>query len=522
MAEGVVAVDAGAVEMSGAVPANAGSPTEVGSVASVENGPPSPESESEASAPLVLFTQRNVIVTIFTKLSANLALRHVFPFAPFLAEELDVSLDSFFLVVAVGDATGLSGLFMGPVIDRFGTFNVFRVAAAFMSAALLANTLYKEYVVFLCSWVFLGLGFNAFNAAVQTTVGSVVPRAQLGRVTGWVETSWAGSALVGFPIVGVLIQEFGWHASFAFLLSIVTVCSVVFAATFPGRGKPAEVEMEADAGAGAARKGQKEAAGQQEEDKEEKKDPPRDWASPPVLAVVGSRKWSSTVATLPDADEPARPSVLEALRQVFRRLCAWGSLLAMFTAGIGQSVFFANYGTWLEDEYDLDAKSVGYTTFVIGSAELIGTVCTSTVGPRLQLRRSVLTGALLEASAQALLIWLGSGSLWSALVGVGVVFLAMEFFIVSSISYFSVFGSPSVELRGTVMALFYGAFSLGRTIGSLLAERTYSADGITAVALVCGGAHAAAAAIFFVVSRGATPTPDKLVDELDDGSAAKL
>lgn len=402
------------------------------------------------------FNRQHLALGIGSKLALNTSMRHVFPFAPFLSDELGVSVGRFFFATALADLTGLSALFIGPVVDSHGTFRVFAAGTLFASAALALCAVFREYYVFLACWPLFGLGFNCTIASLQTTVGATVNPERMGRTTGFIETSWAGSALVGFPLVGVLLQESGWHASFVFLLCGVALTSGALLYTFPGRSEG-------------------------------------------NATVLGTRKLS------------ARPATLDVLRQVARRREAWGALLLCLATAVGQAVFFANYGTWLVDEYGLDAESVGYTTFLIGSAELMGSVGTSFVGQRIGLWRSVAIGAGLEAVAQAVLVVLGavgSPRLGVSLAALFFAFLTMEFLIVSLISFFTVFAAPTPALRAHVMALLYGAFALGRTAGSLLAEPVYGTEGITSVALVALFAHLLGMLIFVTATAGAEPTPD--------------
>jgi predicted MFS family arabinose efflux permease len=78
-----------------------------------------------------------------------------------------------------------------------------------------------------------GLGKSIFDPALQAYVGEKVPYGQRGRVIGLIETSWAGAALVGIPLVGVLIDRLGWRAPFFVLGGLALVGLVALGLVIP-------------------------------------------------------------------------------------------------------------------------------------------------------------------------------------------------------------------------------------------------------------------------------------------------
>jgi predicted MFS family arabinose efflux permease len=71
--------------------------------------------------------------------------------------------------------------------------------------------------------VILGFGRTANQVALNSWVGSVVAYERRGRATGLVELTWGGAALVGLPLVGLLIDGVAWWAPQAVLGAVLLV-----------------------------------------------------------------------------------------------------------------------------------------------------------------------------------------------------------------------------------------------------------------------------------------------------------
>jgi len=66
-----------------------------------------------------------------------------------------------------------------------------------------------------------------FDPALQAFIGKQIPYERRGKVIGIVEISWAGSSLVGIPLIGLLIGAFSAGAPLSLLL-VDWVCSAPF------------------------------------------------------------------------------------------------------------------------------------------------------------------------------------------------------------------------------------------------------------------------------------------------------
>ena len=64
------------------------------------------------------------------------------------------------------------------------------------------------------AFAFMGLSTILFVPAQQAFLGDNVPYAQHGRVMAIAEFAWSMAAIIGLPLVGILVQANGWRAGF--------------------------------------------------------------------------------------------------------------------------------------------------------------------------------------------------------------------------------------------------------------------------------------------------------------------
>jgi len=187
-----------------------------------------------------------------------------------------------------------------------------------------------------------------------------------------VEFAWAGSALVGLPLVGLLIEQWGWQAPF-FALGGLGLLSLV-------------------------------ALG--------------------ILIPTDRHQHRGT---------EGRPAFRQAWRRLSGERAALGALGFGLLISAANDNLFVVYGLWLESSFGLSVAVLGATTTVIGVAELLGEVLTASIADRLGLKRAIVAGLILSALSYILLPLVGR-TLSSALVGLFITFLTFEFTIVTALS----------------------------------------------------------------------------------------
>lgn len=158
------------------------------------------------------------------------------------------------------------------------------------------------------------------------------------------------------------------------------------------------------------------------------------------------------------------------------------SLALLITAGLyaaAAELMFVVLGAWLEDSFGLSLVAAGGVAVFIGIAELVGEGATTAFSDRVGKRRSVAAGIIIAAagfSGFALL----DNSLVGGIVATMVAYFGFELTIVSSIPYAS---EIHPHARARFLAWLVVGLAIGRTIGSALGPRIYTASGVEAAAV---------------------------------------
>lgn len=341
---------------------------------------------------------------LFCRLVFNTARRFAYPFAPVLARSLGVPLTAVTSMIAVNQATAMLSLFFGPVADRLGYRLMMLSGLALLVGGMFAAGLLPFYGMVLAALFLAGLGKSIFDPAVQAYVSERVPYRRRGMAIGFLEIAWAGSTLVGIPLVGLLMDSFGWRSPFFVMggLGLIGICLV--RVLMPAKGKT---------------------------------------VAPQRSPVRFRTAWHQLI--------------------VERR--ALGAIGFAFFASVANDNLFVVYGAWIEQAFNLSIVALGLGTGVIGLAELFGETLTATLSDRLGLKRSVIVGLVLSTACYAILPICGR-SISLALAGLFLTFITFEFMIVTSISLTTELlpGSRATMLSGCLAAAGIGRV-IGALIG---------------------------------------------------------
>lgn len=311
-------------------------------------------------------------VATLSRLCLNTARRFPYPFAPALSRGLGVPLPAITSLIAVNQATGFLGALFGPVSDRFGYRVMMLTGLGLLVTGMFAGGLFPYYGIVLTALFLAGLGKSLFDPALQAYMGERVPFERRGLVIGMLETSWAGSTLVGIPLVGLLMEKWGWRSPFIFLgiLGLFSIVSLFFLMPREGRS-----------------------------------------TTPGRPTRVFSGAWG----------------------RLFHERPARGVMCFAFLVSAANDNLFVVYGVWFENHFGLSILALGLGTAIIGAAELLGETLTATIADRIGLKQSVVAGLLLSGLGYFLLPLLGH-TVSLAMGGLFFVFLTLEFSIVTCLS----------------------------------------------------------------------------------------
>lgn len=321
-------------------------------------------------------SSRRLVVELAAAALARLVLnttrRFAYPFAPALARGLDVPLTHVTSLVALNQGAGLLSPILGPMADRWGPRAMMLVGLGSLATGMLAAAALPFYATVLLALALAGVGKSCFDPAVQAYVGARVRWERRGLAVGLMEFGWAGSSLIGIPVVGWLIQRHGWRSPFPLLGALALACLV-------------------------------------------------------LLALLLPRVHVAKTA-------PARaPSVTASWKLLLRRRPALGALGYSVCFSMANDTLFVVYGAWLERDFHLPLAALGGATMAIGAAELLAELLTALMSDRIGIARAAVGGVALTALAYFAMPAVAH-TLPRALAALFVVFLAFEFTVVTALS----------------------------------------------------------------------------------------
>ena len=322
----------------------------------------------EPAARLVL----NIGVAALCRFILNTSRRFVYPFAPVLSRGLGVPLTAITSLIALNWATGIIAVFIGPVTDRLGYRLMMIVGMTLMAVGMLVSGLVPLYAVVLVALFLAALGKAVFDPAAQAYISEQVPYRRRGLAIGFLEYSWAGSALLGIPALSIIIDKFGWRSPF-FLMGVLALLGIAAL----------------------------------------------------VLLIPRANK--------DHARQGSKINLQEAWKRVSRERTARGALAFIFLVSAANDNLFVVYGAWLEQSFGLSIVALGLGTSAIGLAELLGETMTAALADRIGLKKSVVTGLMICIIFYVILPFI-SQTITMAFVSLFLIFVAFEFMIVASVS----------------------------------------------------------------------------------------
>ena len=151
-------------------------------------------------------------------------MRMTYTFLPAFARGAGISVEAMSRVLSARELTALTAPLAGRLSSRVGTGVVMGYGGLVAAGGLLAATFGAWGLI--VGFVVYGFGRTAHQVATNAWVGDAVAYERRGRATGLIELTWGGSALLGLPVLGVLIDQVGWRAAPAMLGLVTAVVSV--------------------------------------------------------------------------------------------------------------------------------------------------------------------------------------------------------------------------------------------------------------------------------------------------------
>jgi predicted MFS family arabinose efflux permease len=257
---------------------------------------------------------------------------------------LGISFEQAGLLVAARHCVGLTGAFWGFLGERKGYAwgMVIGLSALFLGS--LTVSVSRTFSLALVGFVLIGLSKPVYDPNVQAFASGRIPYSKRARALGILESSWAGSWLVGIPLSGLLIAHFGWHSPFV-LISGAALVAIICTKSLQ------EVAQTNPKNTGSASR------------------------------VVSSTGEEVTVR--------AKPVLILGV-----------SLLMVFA---NENMVIV-YGAWLEKQFNLQVQTLGLYSILVGLAELGGEFTVVFLVDRFGKKRAIFTGLILTGLSYLALV----------------------------------------------------------------------------------------------------------------------
>jgi len=194
---------------------------------------PAVTSNSDAASDFRPEVRRVLPAIIGVRFVINIAMRMGYTFLPAFARGAGMSVGSMSTALSVRELTALSAPLTGKASDRLGPLRVMAYGGLVAGVGLLVATLGAPGLI--VGFVIFGFGRTAHQVALNAWIGGVVAYERRGRATGLIELTWGGAALVGLPLIGLLIGWLSWWSAFAVLGVLALLFSLRIRAQEPTR-----------------------------------------------------------------------------------------------------------------------------------------------------------------------------------------------------------------------------------------------------------------------------------------------
>lgn len=208
---------------------------------------------------------------------------------------------------------------------------------------------------------------------------------------------------------------------------------------------------------------------------------PLGWRAPfaSIAAVTASCAALTLLLEEAPRDRTARPRFN--FGAVLRNRSALAFIATWFLVFFAFESIQVNYGSWFEQQFELDATARGSVQTLFGVFEIAASGGSALFLDRLGKKRGVTAGLMVVVISYGLLAALGQTSLPWALASICLAFVGFEFSVVSGASVMSELAPAA---RGTMLAFGASAGSLGRMAADLVGSAVMVSAGFSTVALM--------------------------------------
>jgi MFS transporter, DHA1 family, inner membrane transport protein len=278
---------------------------------------------------------------VVVRLVFNTFYRMIYPFLSYFAKGMGVDLRTISYAITARSLMGLVSPFLASVADSRGRKAGMLLGTLLFTGAICLVVFWPTFPAFFISLSMGMVGYLIFVPSLQAYLGDQVPYENRGRVLGITEFAWSLSAIIGVPLIGLIIARKGWLAPFPLIALLGALAFIFLAWMLPKDPKP------------------------QPENQGFIRNMAKVFSSPPAIAAV--------------------------------------VMAGLYTAA--NETITLVYGVWVEQAFSLSIASLGATALAIGVSELGGESLVTAFTDRIGKRKALVIGIVGNClSAFALII----------------------------------------------------------------------------------------------------------------------
>ncbi|MFZ2096407.1 MAG: MFS transporter [Anaerolineales bacterium] len=177
-------------------------------------------------------------VFVIVRLAINTFFRMIYPFLSFFAKGLGVDLRTISYAITTRSLMGIISPLLASVADSRGRKAGMLIGTIVFTAAICLVVFWPTFPAFFISLSLGMIGYLIFVPSLQAYLGDQVPYERRGRILGITEFAWSISAIVGVPLVGLVIARHGWLAPFPLIALMGGLAFITLAWMLPKDPQP--------------------------------------------------------------------------------------------------------------------------------------------------------------------------------------------------------------------------------------------------------------------------------------------
>lgn len=157
-----------------------------------------------------------LIIFMFLRTILNSAHRMVYPFLSVFARGVGVELQTFSLLMTARSLVGALSPLFAPIADKRGRKFGMLLGLTIFILGTCVVAIYPSFWTLTIALMLAMVGKFIFDPSMQAYFGDRIPYEKRGTALAVTEMAWASAFIFGIPLVGFLIDRYGWSAPFPF------------------------------------------------------------------------------------------------------------------------------------------------------------------------------------------------------------------------------------------------------------------------------------------------------------------